>query len=107
MFKSSAIKDHLTNTMQWAASGTKLTYASISVGLIVAVILFRISFKSLAGFFHSIGFSVGSGGNPEVAAQPGLGTSSRLKLLLLLFLPLGSGYAAFIFLPKWFPTIFH
>jgi hypothetical protein len=106
MFNSSAIKNHLTTTVQWAASGTKLTYASIGVALIVAAILFKMFFKGVAGFFHSIGFSVGSGGNPEVAAQPGLGTSSRLKLLLILLVPAGSGYAAFILLPKWFPTIF-
>jgi hypothetical protein len=107
MLNSSAIKDHLNTSVQWAASGTKLTYASIGIAVIVALILFKLFFKGVAGFFHSIGFSVGSGGNPEVAAQPGLGTSSRLKLLLILLLPAGSGYAAFILLPKWFPTIFH
>ena len=103
---SSTIKDQANNALQWASSGTKLSYTSICIGLVVGLILFRLFFKSVAGLFHAIGFSVGSGGNPDVAAQPGLGTSSRLKLLLTALLPAGSAYAAYMLLPKWFPTIF-
>src|ERR1044071_910316 len=100
------VKDQLTNAMQWAASGSKLTYAAIGTGLFVGLVLFKLFFKSVAGFFHSVGFSVGSGGNPAVAAQPGLGTSSRIKLLLVLLIPPACAYAAYVFFPKWFPTVF-
>ena len=101
------IKDQLSNAIQWASSGSKLTYASIGLGLVVGVILFRVFFKGVGGFFHSVGFSIGSSGNPAVAAEPGLSSSSRLKLLLATVLPVGSAYAAYLLLPRWFPTIFH
>ena len=106
MFSTATINDHLTNLVHWATSGTKLTYAAIGVGLLVGLILFKVFFKSVAGFFHCIGFSVGSGGNPAVAAQPGLSSSSRLKLLLVMLVPPGCGYAAYILLPQWFPAVF-
>ncbi len=106
MFNSSAVKEQLTNALHWAASGSKLTYAALCVGLLVALILCRIFFKNLSGLFHAIGFSIGSGGSPAVAAQPGLSSSSRLKLLLAVLLPIGSVYAAITFLPKWFPSVF-
>ena len=106
MFSSSNMKDQMTNAVQWAASGTKLTYAAVGVGVIAGLVLFRVFFKGLAGFFHAIGFSVGSGGNPAVAAQPGLSSSSRLKLLLITVLPPAGSYAAYTLLPKWLLTIF-
>ena len=74
--------------------------------LVIGLILFRLFFKGVGGFFHSIGFSVGSSGNPAVAAEPGLSSSSRLKLLLILVLPPAFGYAAYLLLPKWLPTVF-
>jgi hypothetical protein len=101
-----SVKDEMTSAMQWAAGGTKLTYAAIATGLVIGLVLFKVFFKSVAGFFHSVGFSVGSGGNPAIAAQPGLGTSSRLKLFLVLVIPPACAYAAYVFFPKWFPTVF-
>jgi len=92
--------------MQWAASGSKLTYAALATGLVIGLVLFKVFFKSVAGFFHNIGFSVGSGGNPDVAAQPGLSTNSRLKLFFVLIVPPACAYATYVFLPKWFPTVF-
>jgi hypothetical protein len=100
------IKAHATNVLQWAASGSKLTYAAVAVGLLVGLILFRVFFKGLAGLFHSIGFSFGSGGNPTLAAEPGLCSSSRLKLLLIALVPAGSAYAAYMLLPTVFPAFF-
>lgn len=97
---STDIKSQLTNLMTWASSGTKLTYAAICVGLLVALILFRLFFKNFAGIFHSIGFSISSSG------ELGQDKTSRIKLLFALLLPPASAYAAYIFLPKWFPTIF-
>ena len=100
------VKDQLTSAMQWAGSGSKLTYAAIGTGVFIGLVLFKIFFKSVAGFFHSVGFSVGSGGNPAVAAQPGLATSSRIKIFLVLVIPAACAYVAYVFFPKWFPTIF-
>jgi hypothetical protein len=100
------VKDQLTSAMQWAGSGSKLTYAAIGTGVFIGLVLFKLFFKSLGGFFHSVGFSVGSSGNPAVAAQPGLGTSNRVKLFLVFVIPPACAYAAYIFFPKWFPTVF-
>ncbi len=100
------IKVHANTVIQWAASGSKLTYAAVTVGLLIGLVLFRLFLKSLAGLFHSIGFSFGSGGNPTVAAEPGLCSSSRLKLFLFSLVPAASGYAAYMVLPSLFPTIF-
>jgi len=49
---------------------------------------------------------LGAGGNPEIAANPGLANSSRMKLFFVLVLPVVCAYAAYVFLPKWFPTVF-
>ena len=105
MFDS--IKEHTSSAVHWAASGTKLTYAAITIGLVVGLIMFRWFFKSVAGLFHSIGFSFGSGGNPTVAAEPGLCSSSRLKLAMILLVPPGLAYAAYMILPSLFPTYFN
>jgi uncharacterized membrane protein YgdD (TMEM256/DUF423 family) len=104
---ATSIKDYLSNALQWAESGSKLTYASIAIGLLVGLILFRLFFKNIAGFFHCIGFCLGSTPNASGAAQPGLSRWSRLKLLAGTLLPAGSGYAAYILLPRWFPALFH
>ena len=97
----------MTHALQWAESGSKLTYASIAVGLLVALILFRLFFKNIAGFFYCIGFSLGSQPNGVAGAPPGLSKWSRVKLLLGTLLPAGSGYAAYMLLPRWFPAFFH
>ena len=107
LFAAVNFKDQMNNAANWAVSGTKLTYAAIGVGLIVGAILFRWFFKGVGGFFHSIGFSIGSSGNPAVAAEPGLSSSSRLKLLLIIILPPAFGYAAYLLLPRLLPTVFH
>jgi hypothetical protein len=103
---SEKIKELLANVAQWAQSGTKLTYASIGVGLFVALILFRMFFKHVPGFIHCVGFSVSTGKNPDVAAEPSLSSSSRLKLLLGALIPPACGYAAYVLLPKYFPNFF-
>jgi hypothetical protein len=100
------IKYHAHALIVWAYNGSKLTYAAIAIGLVIALVLFRLFFKSVAGLFHSIGFSFGAGGNPEVAAKPGLCSSSRVKLILFSVVPVASAYAAYMVLPSLFPTIF-
>jgi hypothetical protein len=103
---TTAIKDQMTHAMNWAASGTKLLYTAIGVGLLLFLILFRMFFKDVAGFIHCIGFSVSSQQNSAAAGQLGASRWSRVKLLVAMVLPGGSAYAAYIFLPKFFPTVF-
>jgi hypothetical protein len=101
-----SIKDQVSNGWQWAVSGSKLSYAAIGVGLLIGVVMFRLFFKNVSGLFHTIGFSLGAGGNPAVAAEPGLSTSSRLKLLLIALVPAGCAYVAYTLFPTLFPTVF-
>jgi len=104
---TATIKEEMTHALQWAESGSKLMYISIAVGVVVGLVLFRIFFKSLGGFVHCIGFSLGSQPNSTAPAQTGLSRVRQLELLLGTLVPAGSGYAAYVFLPRWFPTFFH
>src|SRR3979411_74735 len=106
MFNMTTIKAQLSNGGKGAQSGSKLMYTSIGIGLVVGIILFRLFFKHVPGLIHCVGFSVSTGKNPDVAAEPSLSSSSRLKLLLGALLPPASGYAAYLLLPKYFPNIF-
>src|SRR5262245_53528904 len=100
-----SIKTHASDAMNWAASGTKLTYTAIGAGLVVALVLFKVFFKDFPGFFHCIGYSISSQPNGAAAGQtPTAG--SRIKLLLVLALPIGAAWAAYAYLPKFFPTVF-
>jgi hypothetical protein len=107
MFNWTAIKEQILNAWQWAISGSKLTYVSIAIGLFIGFVLFKLFFKHVPGLIHCVGFSVSTGKNPDIAAQPGLGTSSRLKLLVGLVIPVACGIAAYFLLPRWFPAYFH
>jgi hypothetical protein len=100
------VNEQLNSAVQWAGSGSKLTYAAIGTGVFIGLVLFKLLFKSVSGFFHSVGFSFGSGGNSAVAAQPGLAASSRWKIFFLLIVPPACAYVAYVLFPKWFPTIF-
>lgn len=103
----STIEIHsFSQVLQWAQSGSKTAYAAIGFGVFMALVLFRLFFKHLPGFIHSVAFSVSTGKNPDLAKQPGLGSASRFKLLFSLVVPVASGYAAYVFLPRLFPTIF-
>jgi len=52
-----------------AGSGARNSLMPLSrQGLVIGLVLFKVFFKSVGGFFHSVGFSVGSGGDPAVAA---------------------------------------
>ncbi|MEY2428716.1 MAG: hypothetical protein QOJ40_1601 [Verrucomicrobiota bacterium] len=103
---TTTIKEQLANVVQWAQSGSKLMYASIGVGVVVGLILFRLFFKHVPGLIHCVGFSVSTGKNPDVAAEPSLSSSSRLKLLMASLIPPAAGYAAYLLLPKYFPNFF-
>lgn len=104
---TATIKQEMTHALQWAESGTKLIYVSVAIGVIVGLVLFRVFFKNLAGFVHCVGFSLGGAQqNTAAAAQPGLSRWSRVKLLVGTLVPAGSGYAAYVFLPRWFPAFF-
>jgi hypothetical protein len=103
---SMTFKGYMTQLLHWAQSGSQLIYISIALGVLVALILFRTFFWNLAGFVHCIGFSLGASPNSAKAAEPGVARNSRIKLVLGTLLPPGTGYAAYVFLPRLFPAFF-
>ena len=92
--------------VHWTMAGSQLMHVSVLLALLVGLILFRIFFWNLAGFVHCIGFSLGSSPNSAEAAKPGVARNNRIKLVLGTLLPPGTGYAAYVFLPRLFPTFF-
>jgi len=105
MLNYSAIKVQMTHFMQWAVSGSKLTYASLALGLIVFLVLYRYFFKDLPGLIHSVGYSVSTKSAAAGGAKES--KSSRVKLLFGLLLPVATTYGAYVWLPKLFPSVFH
>ena len=80
----------MSNVVQWASSGTKLLMPLVSIGLLLALVLYKLFFKDMGGLFHSIGFSVSSKG------ELGQDKSSRYKLLFALIIPPAAAYGASI-----------
>jgi hypothetical protein len=73
--------------------GTKLTYAAMGVGLVMAVLYFRIFFKNIDGFMESL-----SGDWRYPRGSP--------LLWLWIMVSAGSGVLAYYQLPEWFPHFF-
>src|SRR6516162_480179 len=92
--------------VHWTTAGSQLTHVSVLLAVLVGLILFRIFFWNLAGFVHCVGFSLGSSPNSAKANEPGVARNSRIKLVLGTLLPPGTGYAAYVYLPRLFPTFF-
>jgi len=103
---STTFKGYMTQLLHWAQTGSQLIYVSIALGVLVGLILFRTFFWNLAGFVHCVGFSLGASPNSAKAAEPGVARNSRIKLVLGTLLPPGTGYAAYLFLPRLFPAFF-
>lgn len=103
---STTFKGYTTELLHWAEAGSQLTYISIALGVVVGLILFRVFFWNIAGFIHCVGFSLGASPNSAKAAEPGVARNSRIKLVLGTLLPPGTGYAAYVFLPRLFPAFF-
>ena len=105
MLNYSAIKAQLTHFMEWSVSGSKLTYASLAAGLIVFLVLYRAFFKDLPGLIHSVGYSVSTKSAEKGGANQS--KNSRVKLLFGLLLPVATAFGAYMWLPRWFPGVFH
>jgi hypothetical protein len=103
---SMTFKGYMTQVLHWAQTSSQLIYVSIALGVLVGLIMFRVFFWNIAGFVHCVGFSLGASPNSAKAAEPGVARNSRIKLVLGTLLPAGTGYAAYVFLPRLFPTFF-
>ncbi|HUA65624.1 MAG TPA: hypothetical protein VME24_07240 [Alphaproteobacteria bacterium] len=78
------------------AHGARLTCAATSIGLIVAILYFRIFFRNWDDFQDAWGdFARG-----VLARQ----LSGRISFWIMI--SIGSGFLAYFQLPKWFPHLF-
>lgn len=87
------------------AHGTKLTYASIGVGLLISILYLRIFFRNPSGFGDDL-----SKANkiPIVDKDYDYVEKewSKDKILLWFIISVGSGFLAYHQLPEWFPHLF-
>ena len=74
------------------AHGSKLTYAALGVGLLMAVLYFRIFFRDVDGFMERASGGYFHRGSP--------------LLWLWIMISVGSGMLAYYQLPEWFPHVF-
>ncbi len=93
MFKADA--EFFRMIYNFFAHGTKLTYAAMGVGLLLAVLYFRIIFKDFSGF-------------QEALADCGGSFSKRIspQILFWMMISVGGGALAYYQLPEWFPHFF-
>ena len=87
------------------ADGTKLMYAAIGVGLLVAFLYFRTFFRDASGFEDDV---EKSNKIPILDADYDYVDSkwSSEKIWVWALLSVGSGMAAYYQLPQWFPHTF-
>ncbi len=87
------------------AHGTKLTYAAIGVGLLVAFFYFKIFFRDISGFQDD---AEESGKEPLIDPDYDHINSqwSGMKITIWLMLSFGAGMLAYHQLPQWFPHLF-
>ena len=95
------------NLLFYLASISTLTCASIGVGIIVALLFFRVFFDDLGDFLECLRLSM----QPDIiSAFRGEWTDahwSGAKLSLWTSISVVSGYLAYTQLPVWFPKVFH
>jgi hypothetical protein len=106
------IKDHLEYFVHWVASGTKLTYVAIGIGLIAAFLYFKIFFGDWDGFKEDVE-------NDRKYRTWFLRLIfwrdtnyidyewSHFKIMIWLMISAGCGILAYYQLPHWFPNTFH
>jgi hypothetical protein len=97
------IKSYVSHLWHVATTASRLEYASVGVGLIVAALYFKIFYKDFAGFRESIS----SIGDSEWWWWSWLLDWEMLKLIIWLLISVGAGFLAFHQLPGWFPHWFH
>jgi hypothetical protein len=107
------LERHITKLVDILMHTSKLTYASVGVGLLVAFLYFRIFFYDGSQFEQ----------DAENAAKAELMSRtlfwplrwiydrdefrwSELKILIWIALSVGSGILAYHQLPEWFPVLF-
>jgi hypothetical protein len=93
--------------IQLLSSITPLGYASIAMGVLTAIALFRVFFDDLPDFFQCLGLA----SQPElISILRGEWTDSHwagMKLMLWVAPSVMSGWVTYSQFPKWWPRLFH
>jgi hypothetical protein len=87
------------------ANGDKLTYAALGVGLLVAILYFRIFFRNPSGFKEDV---IQSEKIPLLDRDydPVESNWSGNKITIWVLISVGCSIAAYYQLPDWFPHVF-
>src|SRR6266550_1642475 len=98
----------MKSVLHWTSSATgvpPLTCAAVGVGLLVAVLYFKLFFGNFRGFGKDVG---NSGSDPLLDDDYDYVESqwSSNKILIWLLLSFGCGWLAYHQLPGWFPDLF-
>jgi hypothetical protein len=99
------LKENLLPWLHALAGASKLTYAAIGIGLLVALLYFKLIFGDRGGFKQDV---------ENDAKIPLLDKDydfvdsrwSHNKILIWILLSAGSGVLAYHQLPGWFPNLF-
>jgi hypothetical protein len=87
------------------AHGTRLSYAAMGIGLITAILYFRIFFRNPSGFEDDLSNATKSPIRDKdydyVDNQ-----WSKDKILLWIIISVGCGILAYYQIPEWFPRLF-
>ncbi len=103
-----ALKDNaefLRMIYDFFAHGTKRTYAALGVGLIMAILYFRVFFRGASGFKGD----VDEAGKLPLVNQDydRLDTEwSKMKIMVWICFSVGCGALAYYQLPQWLPGVF-
>lgn len=100
-----ALKDRVAHILQFVASGSKLGYAAFAVGLLLALIYYKLFFRNRSNFEED--------GN-NASKIPLLDRDfdyvdskwGRMKIVSWILTSIGTGFAAYPKLPQWFPHFF-
>ena len=98
------IQEKVAGLFQVLKNASRLDYASTGVVALIAVLYFRIVFRSFQGFRDSF---EDAGGNWWPLGRAVLLSWGTLKLIIWAALSVGAGFLAHQQLPRMFPRWFH
>jgi hypothetical protein len=99
------LKEVFSLPIQFFQYATKQHYAAIGVGLLVALLYFRIFFRGSSGFREDVGNALKIPlADPDY--DPIDKQWSHNKIMFWIFISVSSGMLAYYQLPDWFPQWF-
>ena len=101
-----AVPQPITDFMNAVTHASRLTYASVAVGVFMAAFLFKLFFKDFSGFRECVRYWF----RPDIFSlfrgEWNEDRWSELKLFVWAALSTGCGILSYYQLPDWFPSMF-